>query len=190
MQKIKYMMFNIVFLLIIVVLLIIGLSSNQLAIADPLKNSILQRIGNYNIEMKTDPKLPIAGQNTQILLRISSVNGDELVDIPIVITIVKDGVNLEKTHPIFVPYNHFTHEYVFSKSGIYTLNIDINDNGYSGQSITFTYPINVLDSFAVYFSSSLLLPVASVVISVIVAGTVLVNRRKKNSRKTIEHKKT
>jgi hypothetical protein len=189
MQKIKYMMFNIVFLLIIVVLLIIGLSSTQLAIADPLKNSILQRIGNYNIEMKTDPKIPIAGQNTQILLRISSVNGDELVDVPIVITIVKDGVNLEKTHPIFVPYNHFTHEYVFSKSGIYALNIDINDTGYSGQSIAFTYPINVLDSFAVYFSSSLLLPVASVVISVIVAGSVLVNRRKKNSRRTIEHKK-
>jgi hypothetical protein len=183
-------MLNIVFLLIIVVLLVIGLLFNQQAIADSLKNSILQRIGNYNIEMKTDPKIPIAGQNTKIFLRISSVNGDELVDVPIVITIIKDGVNLEKTHPIFVPYSHFTHEYVFSKAGVYAVNIDINDSGYSDQNIAFTFPINVLDSFAVYFSSSVLLPLASVIISVIIGATILLNRRKKNGRRTIEHKKT
>lgn len=184
------MMSNVVFLLIIVVLLIIGSLSTQQAVADPLKNSILQRIGNYNIEMKTDPKIPVAGQNTKILLRISSVNGDELVDVPVVITIFKEGVNLERTHPILVPYGHFTHEYVFSKAGVYALNIDINDLGYSGQNIDFTFPINVLDSFAVYFSSSMLLPIGSAVISVIIVCTIILNKRKRNGRRTIEHKKT
>ena len=184
------MMFKVVFLLIIVVLLIIGSFSTQQAIADPLKNSILQRIGNYNIEMKTDPKIPVAGQNTKILLRISSVNGDEVVDVPVIITIFKEGVNLEKTHPIFVPYGHLTHEFVFSKAGIYALNIDINDTAYSGRNIALIFPINVSDSFAVYFSSSLLLLIGSAVISVIIVCTVLLNKRKKNSRRTIEHKKT
>jgi hypothetical protein len=184
------MISNIVFLLIIVVLLIIGSLSTQQAVADPLKNSILQRIGNYNIEMKTDPKIPVAGQNTKILLRISSVNGDELVDVPVVITIFKEGVNLEKTHPIFVPYGHFTHEYVFSKAGVYALNIDINDTGYSGQNIAFVFPINVLDSFALFFSALPLLPIGSAVISVIIACTILLNKRKRNGRRTIEHKKT
>lgn len=171
-------------------MLIIGLLSSQQAIADPLKNSILQRIGNYNIEMKTDPKIPVAGQNTKILLRISSVNGDELVDLPIVIRIAKEGVNLEQTHPIFVPYGHFIHEYMFSKAGVYSLYIDLNDTNYSAQNIAFTFPINVSDPSAVYFSSSLLPPLASVVVSVIVIGTVLNRKRKKNDRRTIEHRKT
>jgi hypothetical protein len=79
---------------------------------------------------------------------------------------------------------------VFSKAGIYALNIDINDTAYSGQNIAFVFPINVLDSFAVYFSSSLLLLIGSAVISVIIVCTILLNKRKKNSRRTIEHKKT
>jgi hypothetical protein len=184
------MISNVVFLLIIVVLLIIGSLSTQQAVADPLKNSILQRIGNYNIEMKTDPKIPVAGQNTKILLRISSVNGDELVDVPVVITIFKEGVNLEKTDPIFVPYGHFTHEYVFSKAGVYGLNIDINDTGYSGQNIAFMFPINVLDSFALFFSASLLLPIGSAVISVIIACTIFLYKRKRKGTRTIDYKKT
>jgi hypothetical protein len=184
------MISNVVFLLIIVVvLLIIGSLSTQQAVADPLKNSILQRIGNYNIEMKTDPKIPVAGQNTKILLRISSVNGDELVDVPVVITLFKEGVTLEKTHPIFVPYGHFTHEYVFSKAGVYGLNVDINDTGYSGQNIAFMFPINVLDSFALFFSASLLLPIGSAVISVIIACTIFLYKRKRKGTRTIEHKK-
>jgi hypothetical protein len=185
------MIFDIVFSVIIMLMLIIGLFCSQQAIADQLKNSILQRIGNYNIEMKTDPKIPIAGQTTKILLRISSVNGDEIVDLPIVIRIVREGVNLEQTHPIFVPYGHFVHEYIFSKAGVYALYIDINDTDYSAQNIVFTFPINVSDPFSVYFSSWLLLSIASLVVSVIVVGTVLLNRkRKKNDRRTIEHRKT
>ena len=52
------------------------------------------------MELKTDPKAPITNQNTKILLKIGSVNGDALVDLPIFIRIAKHGVELEKTSPI------------------------------------------------------------------------------------------
>src|SRR5918999_796338 len=58
-------------------LLLTSSLEQHLSYADSLKNSISQRIGNYDMEMKTDPAIPIAGQNTKILLRISSINGEE-----------------------------------------------------------------------------------------------------------------
>ena len=186
------MVFKVVFLLIIVVLLIIGSFSTQQAIADPLKNSIRQVIGNYNMEMRTDPKIPVVGHATSISLRISSVNGDDLVDLPIVIKISNGGKELEKTHPILVPYGHYIYKYTFSEAGIYALDIDINDTNYSGQDLVFTFPINVSSSFAGYLLSSMLPLVSGIVIISAVAtgiGVVIFFRRKRKGRKTIKSTK-
>jgi hypothetical protein len=165
----------------------------QQAYADPLKNSIRQVIGNYNMEMRTDPKIPVAGQTTTISLRISSVNGDDLVDLPIVIRISNGENELERTNPILVPYGHYVYKYTFSDAGIYALDIDINDTSYSGQNIVFTFPINVSSSFAGFALSSVLPLAAGIVISAVVTGIVVViflNRRKKKARKkTVESTK-
>ena len=199
--KFRYRMFNLAVLFIIVImtnglLLSSSLLFSQQVHADPIPNSIRQVIGNYNMEMKTDPKIPVAGQATKISLRISSVNGDDLVDLPIVISISKEGVELGKTNPIFVPYGHYTYQYTFSQTGVYALNIDVNDTNYSGQNIAFTFPINVAYSFAGYPIPSLLLPVAAaagISIPTVVTGVILLKRRrrrKNNGRKTIERTKT
>ena len=47
--------------------------------ADSLKSALKQRIGNYEVEMVTDPKSPVIGQNNRILLRFGSINGDDLI---------------------------------------------------------------------------------------------------------------
>ena len=53
------------------ILLTMSFSSFNQVLADPLKNAIQQRIGNYDFQIKTDPRVPITGQNTHILFRIS-----------------------------------------------------------------------------------------------------------------------
>ena len=165
-----------------IVLLIFGslinssllLPYTQHAYADPLKNSIRQVIGNYNMEMRTDPKIPVAGQTTTISLRISSVNGDDLVDLPIVIRISNGGNELERTNPILVPYGHYVYKHTFSEAGIYALDVDINDTNYSGQNIVFTFPINVSSSFDGYPLSSVFPLAAGIVISAAVTGIIVV----------------
>lgn len=178
---------------LIILLIIVSLINSSLlldthhhAYADPLKNSIRQVIGNYNMEMRTDPKIPVSGQTTAISLRISSVNGDDLVDLPIVIRISNGGGELERTHPILVPYGHYIYKHTFSEAGIYAIDIDINDTNYSGQSIVFTFPINVSSSFAGYPLSSILPLAAGAVISVAITGIIVaifLNKRKNNGRK-------
>jgi hypothetical protein len=150
--------------------------------ADSLKNALKQRIGNYEVEMITDPKSPLIGQNNRISLRFGSVNGDDLIDVPIVIRIFKDNIELEKTDQILVPYGHYNYDYVFPESGRYILYVDVNDVAYSNQILNFIYFIDVPESWN---NSSLLLPIIIVVVIAIVSTTivsVIVFQRKKKQQ--------
>jgi heme/copper-type cytochrome/quinol oxidase subunit 2 len=167
----------------------------QEAFADSIKGSIKQNIGNYNMEMKTDPSNPIAGQNAKILLRIGSINGDDLVDLPILIRISFDGHNLTKTNPILVPYGHYVYNYVFAKSGTYALNVDINNDYYSGQNITFTFPINVNGPFLFFpyvnsplstglMATGIIIIITIAVITIVIYAAIHFSRRQKNLQRT------
>jgi hypothetical protein len=167
----------------------------QQAYADILTNAITQRIGNYNIYMKTVPPNPVAGHNTEILFEISTVNKEQLVDQPIAINISKDGVRQETTHPIFVQYGHYTHNFVFKEPGTYALDFGILNDPDTGANITFTFPVRVYDIFGGYFAfspSSSSLPIGYIILiamAAAMAATVVVLRkiRSKERRNAIHH---
>ncbi|MCI0560670.1 MAG: hypothetical protein MN733_19470 [Nitrososphaera sp.] len=166
--------------MLLIVLLIAGSSiSTGLVFADPLLNANKQRIGNYDFEMTTEPKNPAVGTPTKILLRIAGVNGDDLVDVPLVIRIVKDGVELQRTNPIIVPYGHHTHEFSFPEPGRYVLYIDLKDYSYSGEILTFTFLINVGSQL------DYLLVAVPAVAGVIAAAGAIVFVKKKKQRMTM-----
>lgn len=156
--------------------LIILLFSSGQAFADPLQNAYRQRIGNYDIEMTTEPSSPVAGSPTSVLIRVAGVNGDDLIDVPIVLRLVKDGVELQRTNPIIVPYGHHTHEYTFSETGRYVLYVDLNDYAYSGETLTFTFFVNVAGPFDMLYIAA---PSAAVVVAGIAGTMVFMKRRKK-----------
>jgi hypothetical protein len=184
------------FLLLLITLIYLNAAvmTIQEAFADSIKGSIRQNIGNYNMEMKTDPSNPISGQNAKILLRIGSINGDDLVDLPILIRISLGGQDLTKTNPILVPYGHYAYNYIFPKSGTYALNVDINNDYYSGQNITFTFPVNVNGPFLFfpYINSSLstgimvtgIIIIAIAVIVIVIYIATHLSRRQKNLQRT------
>jgi hypothetical protein len=172
-------------LLLFLLLVSMTLVEQRVVFADTIKGAIRQRIGNYDMEMKTLPQNPVVNTNSKIQLRIGSVEGDELVDIPIVIRISKGGSELTRTNPISVTYGHFTFPYTFNQSGIYSLDVDVYDTSYNSQNITFTFPVTVISPFMSFFTPSEPLSVVSVVIVLIVVsiisgvvGTVYVRRKK------------
>jgi hypothetical protein len=173
------------FLLLFLLLVSMTLVEQRVVFADIIKGAIRQRIGNYDMEVKTLPQNPVVNTNSKIQLRVGSVEGDELVDIPIVIRISKGGSELTRTNPISVTYGHFTFPYTFNQSGIYSLDVDVYDTSYNSQNITFTFPITVVNQFMSFFTPSESLNAADVVIVLIVvsiisgvAGTVYVRRKK------------
>ena len=172
-------------LLLFLLLISMTLVEQRVVFADTIKGAIRQRIGNYDMEIKTLPQNPVVNTNSKIQLRIGSVEGDELVDIPVVIRISKGGSELMRTNPISVTYGHFTFPYTFNQSGIYSLDVDVYDTSYNSQNITFTFPITVVNQFMSFFTPSEPLTAVSVVIVLIVvsiisgvAGTVYIRRKK------------
>ena len=165
----------------------------QEAFADSIKGSIRQNIGNYNMEMKTDPSNPVASQNAKIFLRIGSINGDDLVDLPILIRISHDGHNLTKTDPILVPYGHYIYNYIFQKPGIYTLNVDIINDYYSGQNISFTFPVNVNGPFLFFpyisLSSSSGITMVAIIIATAIIVIVIYMATRLRRQKNLQHTK-
>ena len=165
----------IAFIMIVTIASVINPS--QQGYADSLKSAIKQRIGNYEGELVTDPKNPVIGENSRILLRFGSVNGDDLIDVPIAIRIVKDNIVLEQTQQILVPYGHYSYDYVFPESGRYILYVNVNDVAYSKQTLNFIYFIDISESSS--FSLSLAIIVAVVTVGVTLAVSLIFVQRKK-----------
>lgn len=149
--------------------------------ADLLQGASKQRIGNYDVEMTTEPKSPVVGGSpTNILIRIAGVNGDHPADVPIMMRLVKDGIVLQTTNPIIIPSGHYIHEFVFSEAGRYVLYVDLNDYIYSGEVLTFTFFINVSGPFDYLYIA---VPLAAVVAVGIVSAVVFMKGKKKGVQK-------
>jgi hypothetical protein len=164
--------------------------SFSLAYSDTMTGDTLsQRIGSFDAELKTVPSTPTAGDETNIFLRIGTIDGNDAVDTPITIRIAKQGEEIFRSNTIFVPNGHYTHPYRFSESGIYGINILIHDSSTidetrassvstssiplssNGQDILFTFPVDVHSRSLFEFSGvqlGLILGVVAVVCTVTV----------------------
>ena len=173
------------------VILIIGsISSIQLALADILSNSLEQRIGDYDIQINTVPKVPISGQETKINIRIATVSNNPIIDTPITIRISNEKNELIRTQPILLPSGHYAYNYIFTKAGIFLLSIDILDNpavgdfNDSNKKLVFDFPITVSEPISVELTSlTLPITVTALVIGSVIAFVLL--KRFKRSKKVI-----
>jgi hypothetical protein len=119
------------------------------------KGGLQQRIGNYDVSVKTDPTQPQAGTPVKILIAIAAINGDDISGIPADIIIKSDGSVLsDLNRPIAVPYGHYTYQYKFEKPGIYSLTIEIYDIYFTGRQVSYTFPIEVKSTFLGFWGAS------------------------------------
>lgn len=172
------------------ILIISSISSVQLALADLLSNSLQQRIGDYDIQINTAPKVPISGQETRINIRITTVSNNPIIDTPIIIKISDEKNELIRTQPILLPGGHYSYSYIFNKAGIFLLSIDILDNpaigdfNDSNKKLAFDFPISVSEPILVELSSlTLPITIIAVVIGTVIAFVLL--KRFKRSKKVI-----
>jgi hypothetical protein len=150
----------------------------QPVFADPLKNAMFrQRLGNYQFDLATDPSKLVAGVPAKVVMRISGVNGDDVVDVPIKIRLVKDGIDVASAGPIVIPYGHYEYDYTFAGPGKYVLYADLNDYAYSGHTLTFTFVLNVGGPIDYLF---VVVPGIGAVAAAGVA-TIVIRRRRKAS---------
>ena len=186
----------------LILLLVASLLTNfvlpvRLAYSDSLTGGVLsQRIGNLDVELKTFPSKPLAGENTKIFLRIGSINGGDLADIPIAIKLFREGDKIHKSNTIVVPNGHYTYSYEFAKPDTYGFNIEIQDQAatrgtesttLSSQpeihNILFVFPITV-DSkpfVGLFDLQTALVVVIVVAVSAFIVFTIVIKRKMKRT---------
>jgi len=152
-----------------------------------------QRIGNLDVELKTDPAKPVVGERTSLFVRIGSSDGQDVIDTPIAIKLNKQGEEIHRSKIIFVPNGHYTYSYNFTDPGIYGIDIQIQNfeattatepSFSQGMGVVFTFPVNVQSNS--FFGLSDL--EVTIIITALVAGasgSVLFSlKRKRDRRKT------
>jgi hypothetical protein len=143
--------------------------------------ALSQRIGGFDVELKTEPAAPVAGERTSIFVRIGSINGYDTVDTPISIKVTKQDDEVYKSNTVFVPNGHYTYTYNFAEPGVYGINILIQDTTAFGetrstsssfplssqsQSILFTFPVSVQSKSLLVFSGLQLALIFTIVAAV------------------------
>ena len=156
-------------------------SSYQIFIKDiyahQLFNSSGQKIGKYYVQVATDPEIPTTGQNTKIMMRVSSTDGTELSDVPISIEITRNGQDISKIPQIIVKNGHHEFDYKFLEPGNYVFYVYLQDIYFSGKTITYTFNISTLNPFGYIFYS--LISFAVTAPFVVIGIIFFTNRRRK-----------
>jgi hypothetical protein len=158
-------------------------SSYQIFIKDiyahQLFNSSGQKIGKYYVQVATDPEIPTTGQNTKIMMRVSSTDGTELSDVPISIEITRNGQDISKIPQIIVTNGHHEFDYKFLEPGNYVFYVYLQDIYFSGKTITYTFNISTLNPFGYIFYSLISFAVTA---PFVVIGIIFFTNRRRNKK--------
>lgn len=164
--------------------------SHHPTLADPLDNSLRQRIGDYDIQISTVPTVPISGKETIINIMITSVSNIPVTDTPIVIRVSDEDNELIRTQPTLLSGGHYSFNHNFNKSGVFLFSIDILDNLVIGNSIDssdeliFDFPIRVSEPYTAEIDK-MTLPIAITVAAIgSVISWVLLTKFKKSKKVT------
>jgi hypothetical protein len=154
--------------------------------ADMPAGGFQQRIGNYDVSVKTDSPQPQTDTRVSILITVNAIYGDEISGVPMDISIVgEEGVLASLDRPVAVN-GHYTYQHTFEKPGIYSLDLAIYDIYFTGRQVEFTFPVEVQSSlFGLWYASEM--PVGIIVISSIIVvptafGVVVWRRHKAKLR--------
>ena len=81
----------------------------------------------FQVELSTFPPKPLLDANTYVFLRITSTAGDELVGLPVYLSLAKEGKinNTSLSNHTWVIGGQYNFNTVFSDRGKYLLFLDI-----------------------------------------------------------------
>ena len=120
------------------------------------------------------------------MMRVSSVDGTELSDVPISILITRNGQEIEKIPQIIVTEGHHELDYKFLEPGNYVFYVYLQDIYFSGETITYIFNISTLNPFGYIFYS--LITFAVVTPLVVIAIIYVTNKRRSSKQKISENK--
>ena len=123
--------------------------------AHSLFNSSEETLGDYRIQIATLPEFPQIGEKSEVLIRVTDNEFNEVDRFTIGIRIFFNEEQIDAVRPQSVNGAHFTTDFVFYNSGNHIFRVDLYDATDDGQTLTFTFNISTQSPFGYIFISAI-----------------------------------
>lgn len=151
----------------------------------------VQQNGNFVVDLYVNPQNPLIHKNTNIFLRFTSKAGDELMELPVSINLLKDGQSIKNANNYaVVQRGHYAFNYTFTEPGKYLLYVNVKDIYYTQNVLSFIFAINVdvsipekIIGFLVYFGSSYYYYYVPIGVVIVIAVVVKLYKKKMTTLK-------
>jgi hypothetical protein len=103
-----------------------------------------QTNGNFKVELSTNPPKIVLNKTTDILLRVTSTTGEEIMELPMYLSLAKDGKNNNNSSQslAMVRNGHYNFQSIFPDQGKYLLFVNIKDIYYTQSLLSFIFELN------------------------------------------------
>ena len=165
---------------LIVPLLFVSMTATTNAYGHSLFNSSEQTLGDYRVQIATQPEFPQIGERSQILIRVTDQDGQEVDRFTMGARIFYNDEQIITWRPESYDDGHMQKNFIFEEAGNHIFRIDLYDAGKDGGVLTYTFNISTQSPFGYIFIGAI---AAGGIIFAGVMGIVLVSRLlKKRSR--------
>ena len=167
-------------ILLIIPLLFVSTTATTDAYGHSLFNSSEQTLGDYRVQIATQPEFPQIGERSQILIRVTDQDGQEVDRFTMGARIFYNDEQIITWRPESYDDGHMQKNFIFEEAGNHIFRIDLYDAGKDGGVLTYTFNISTQSPFGYIFIGAI---AAGGIIFAGVMGIVLVSRLlKKRSR--------
>ena len=119
--------------------------------AHSLFNSSEETLGDYRIQIATPPEFPQIGEKSQVLIRVTDLDYNEVDDFTMGIRIFFNEEQIQAIRPNSVDGAHWSTDFIFRDSGNHIFRVDLYDPMDYGNPLTYTFNISTQSPFGYIF---------------------------------------
>ena len=125
------------------------------ASAHSLFNSAEQFLGGYRVQIATLPEFPNVGETSQLLLRVTDADFNEVDRFTIGIRIFFNDEQVDNLPPKSIEDSHWITDYVFERPGNHIFRVDLYDMPGTSGVLTYTFNMSTQSPFGYIFFISI-----------------------------------
>ncbi len=136
---------------LIVPLLFVSITVTTDAFGHSLFNSAEETLGDYRVQIATQPEFPQIGERSQVLIRVTDQDGEEVNRFVMGNRIFYNDEQIITWRAESYEGGHMEKDFVFKESGNHIFRIDLYDAAEDGGVLTFTFNISTQSPFGYVF---------------------------------------
>lgn len=120
--------------------------------AHPGFNSEDEMIGKYRVTTSTIPEIPTTGQKTTIVITVYDLDYNAIKNFRADVRVFYNDELVDTIPTTYIDGNHWDLGYVFKNPGNHIFRVNVEDAGFDGGTLTYTFNISTLNPFGYIFN--------------------------------------